>query len=143
MMSIDVGLLVVGWDVARHFLYTLQENGSVFIILLNHQPLINVLYLSDDNVNLFISNKNIICTFVSHVKKYHPQLITDDGEFENRDKYGYFKCRVKSSQCDLVYTTNATRERYVSEYFYLLRKVWHATELFTFFLVNSGKSFGS
>ena len=102
-----------------------------------------MLYLSDDNVNLFISNKNIICTFVSHVKKYHPQLITDDGEFENRDKYGYFKCRVKSSQCDLVYTTNATRERYVSEYFYLLRKVWHATELFTFFLVNSGKSFGS
>ena len=93
MMSIDVGLLVVGWDVARHFLYTLQENGSVFIILLNHQPLINVLYLSDDNVNLFIKNKNI-CTFVSHEKKYHPQLIKDDGGCENRDKYGYFKMYI-------------------------------------------------
>ena len=72
---------------------------------------------------------------------YGVLLITNDGRCENRDKYGYFKCRVKSSQCDLVYTTNATRERYVSNFFLLLIcDMLH--NYLPFFIVNAGQSCG-
>ena len=38
----------------------------------------------------------------------HVLLTVDDGGDDNRDKYGYYKCR---GPCSLVFATNATRKR--------------------------------
>ena len=47
-----------------------------------------------------------------YVSSRHEQerhgLIVDDGGDDNRDKYGYYKCR---GPCSLVFATNATRKR--------------------------------
>lgn len=38
----------------------------------------------------------------------------DNGGDDNRDMYGYYKCR---GPCTLVFTTNATRKRYLEDFF--------------------------
>lgn len=47
--------------------------------------------------------------FTRHEQERHA-LTVDDGGDDNRDKYGYYKCR---GPCSLVFTTNATRKRLI------------------------------
>ncbi|KAJ7331118.1 Serine palmitoyltransferase 2 [Desmophyllum pertusum] len=49
-------------------------------------------------------------TRVRHEQQRHG-LITDDGGDDNRDSYGYYKCR---GPCSLVFATNVTRKRHES-----------------------------
>ena len=46
-------------------------------------------------------------SFLSHEQQRHG-LFTDDGGDENRDSFGYYKCR---GPCSLVFATESTRKR--------------------------------
>ena len=57
------------------------------------------------------STENIsieMCYVSSRHEQERHGLTVDDGGDDNKDKYGYYKCR---GPCSLVFATNATRKR--------------------------------
>lgn len=67
------------------------------------------LFLHSEKASLNAEYKLLVRTFFSyrHEQQRHG-LITDDGGDDNRDSYGYYKCR---GPCSLVFATNVTRKR--------------------------------
>lgn len=49
----------------------------------------------------------LVLLFIRHEQERHG-LTLDDGGDDNRDKYGYFKCR---GPCTVVFASDATRKR--------------------------------